>query len=95
MKEITENYEKNGRDGSGCVVYVQDPVEIDATGKLSPSVITLPVSIILNQNFFAMESKEFEKACGFEKPDLDQTLVFSCAVGFDRIGPPKWLLCQS
>ena len=82
MIKIIEDYEKNGPDGSGYVVIdVREQAEIDVTGKLSPRVITLPTPTIMSHNVFAMNEKEFEKKCGFEKPDLDQTLVFSCAVG--------------
>ena len=82
MKAIIQDFEQNGKDGSGYVVIdVRNEPEVAASGKLSNGVITLPVPIILDKDVFALESKEFEKICGFEKPELDQQLVFSCAVG--------------
>ena len=55
--------------------------EVAQSGKLSPNTITLPLSLIGNQNVFGMDEDEFEIVCGFPKPSPDETLVFSCAAG--------------
>lgn len=82
MQEILEDYEEGGRELSEYVVIdVRGPGEIVATGKLSPTVHTLPIEIIMQQNVFALDEDEFEEVCGFQKPTYDETLVFSCAAG--------------
>lgn len=63
------------------VIDVRTEPEIYSTGKLAESVHTLPLQVIMQANVFAMDPDEFEEMCGFRKPDLDQTLVFSCAAG--------------
>ena len=81
MAEILEDYEA-GRAESGYVVMdVRGEDEVMYTGKVSPSTITLPLPIIMAQNVFALDDEEFEEICGFEKPALDETLVFTCAAG--------------
>lgn len=82
MKKILNEYEESGREASGCVVIdVRTEEEVYSTGKLSPSVHTLPVQVIMQANVFQMDPDDFEDYCGFEKPSLDETLVFSCAAG--------------
>lgn len=82
MKQIVDEYAESGREGSGYVVIdVRFEDEIQMTGKLSPNTITLPVPIIMQYNVFAMDAEEFEEVCKFEKPEMDETLVFSCAAG--------------
>ena len=81
MAEILDDYE-TGRAESGYVVIdVRGDEEVLYTGKVSPSTITLPLPIIMQQNVFALEDELFEEICGFEKPALDETLVFTCAAG--------------
>jgi len=82
MTEIIEDYEEGGRAESGYVVMdVRGGDEIMYTGKVSPNTITLPLPIIMTHNVFALENEDFEEVCGFEKPALDETLVFTCAAG--------------
>jgi rhodanese-related sulfurtransferase len=86
MEEILEDFEEGGRGDSGyCVIDVRREDEISYTGKLSKSVYTLPVEVIMQQNVFEMDGEEFEELCGFEKPSLDETLVFTCAAGMRSI----------
>ena len=81
MADILEDYE-TGRAESGYIVMdVRGDDEVMYTGKVSPGTITLPLPIIMQQNVFALEDEQFEEICGFEKPALDETLVFTCAAG--------------
>ena len=80
MKEILDDYEKE--EGSQYFVLdVRTEEEVHQTGQLSPSVPTVPVQVIMQYNVFQMDPDEFEELCGFEKPGLDETLVFTCAAG--------------
>lgn len=82
MEEIIEDYEEGGREESGYLVLdVRETNEVEFTGKLSPNTVTLPLSIIGQQNVFSLDDDEFEEVCGFSKPTPDETLVFSCAAG--------------
>lgn len=82
MKKILQEYEESGREASGCVVIdVRTEEEVYSTGKLSPNVHTLPVQVIMQANVFQMDPDDFEDYCGFEKPGVDETIVFSCAAG--------------
>lgn len=82
MEEILEDYEAGGREESGYVVIdVREPHEVAYTGKLSPNTHTLPLGAIAQGNVFGLEDDEFEEICGFPKPDLSETLVFTCAAG--------------
>jgi rhodanese-related sulfurtransferase len=86
MQELIENYENVGREKSLCVVIdVRTEEEVYSTGKLSPSVHTLPVQVIMQANVFQMDPDEFEDFCGFEKPKPDETVVFSCAAGIRSV----------
>ena len=82
MKEIVEDYEEGGREESQyCVIDVRMPDEIAATGPLGKNVYNIPVQTILQTNALAMDEDDFEEAFGFAKPQMDETLVFSCAAG--------------
>jgi len=82
MEEILEDYQEGGRAESGYVVIdVRTDEEVLATGKLGTDVHTLPVQVIMQYQVFQMDPDEFQEVCGFEKPALDETLVFSCAAG--------------
>lgn len=82
MKQIIDEYSEAGREGSGYLVLdVRFEDEVAMTGKLAPNVITLPLPLIMQANVFSMDPDEFEDACGFPKPELDETIVFSCAAG--------------
>lgn len=67
------------------VIDVRTPDEVASTGKLAPHVRTFPVQVILQTNAFALSEDDFEEVAGFEKPSLDQTLVFSCAAGIRSV----------
>ena len=55
--------------------------EVAGTGKVSPNTHTLPLSAIGSMEVFEMDEDEFERVCGFPKPSVDETLVFTCAAG--------------
>lgn len=81
MSEIIEDVAESGREESGYVVIdVRGQDEILATGKLNEVVETLPLPYIA-QGALSMEEDEFEEAFGFAKPQLDETIVFSCKAG--------------
>jgi rhodanese-related sulfurtransferase len=82
LRQILQDLEDNGRDGSGfCVMDVRQPEEIAATGKISPSVLNLPLPLILEEGILSKTDEEFQEIANFPKPSLDETLVFSCAAG--------------
>jgi rhodanese-related sulfurtransferase len=86
MEEILEDYEEGGREESQYIVIdVRTEDEVYSTGKLSPSVHTLPVQVIMQANVFEMPDEEFEDFCGFAKPSMDETIVFSCAAGIRSV----------
>jgi rhodanese-related sulfurtransferase len=81
MAEIIEDVANSSREESGYVVIdVRGHDEIEYTGKLSDVVVTLPLPYIA-QGALAMDEEDFKEAFGFEKPRLDETLVFSCKAG--------------
>ena len=82
MEEIVEVFHEDGRKDSGyCIIEVRTDQEVMMTGKLADSIPTVPLQVILQSNVFALDPDEFEEICGFAKPDLDETLVFTCAAG--------------
>jgi rhodanese-related sulfurtransferase len=86
MEEIMEDYEAGGREESQYVVVdVRTGGEIANTGKLSPTVFSLPIEVIMEHNVFQLDEDDFEEVCGFAKPTLDETLVFSCAAGIRSV----------
>jgi rhodanese-related sulfurtransferase len=86
MEEIVEDYEQGGREESQyCVIDVRTEEEVYATGKLGENVYTLPVQVIMQAKVFELEPDEFEELCGFEKPTVDETLVFTCAAGIRSV----------
>lgn len=72
-------------EDSMVVIDVRTPDEVAYTGKLAPHVHTFPVQIILQTNAFGLSDEDFEEVAGFEKPSLDQTLVFTCAAGIRSV----------
>lgn len=81
MTEIIEDVVNSSRDESGYIIIdVRGHDEIQQTGKLSDVVETLPLPYIA-QGAFAMEEEDFKEAFGFEKPGMDETLVFTCKAG--------------
>lgn len=82
MNEILQDCEAGGREESIYVVIdVRTGGEIANTGKLSPSVFSVPLDVIMENNAFALDDDDFEDICGFAKPTLDETIVFTCAAG--------------
>lgn len=82
MTAVIQEYEEKGREESGFVVIdVRTDEEVLQTGKLGKNVWTLPIQLIAQYNTFALDEEEFEEVCGFEKPKVDETLVFTCAAG--------------
>jgi rhodanese-related sulfurtransferase len=81
MEFILGTFEQAGRKNSGYIVLdVRGEDEVSNTGTLSPSTQTLPLAEILEGCFLASEEAFMEKY-GFDKPAVDETLVFSCAAG--------------
>lgn len=81
MADILEDYEEGGREDSGYIVLdVRNAPEVAATGPLSPHTQTLPLPAIID-GCFRLDEQEFKTAFGFDKPTMDETLVFSCAAG--------------
>ena len=82
MEEILEHYNGAGREESRyCVIDVRTEEEVQFTGKLGDNVHTLSIQTIMSTNAFAMDDDDFQIAFGFNKPQLDETVVFSCAAG--------------
>lgn len=81
MKEIVEDVVNSSREESGYIIIdVRGVDEIEYTGKLNDVVETLPLPYIAN-GAFRMEEEEFKESFGFDKPALDETLVFTCKAG--------------
>merc|ERR1711862_1077318 len=80
MVQILDALEDQGDETEYVVMDVRGEDEVAYTGKLSNNVHTLPLPIIMEYDVFSMEENEFEEICGFKKPNLDETLVFSCAM---------------
>ena len=81
LEDILEDYEQGGREDSGYLILdVRGDAEVSNTGKLSPSTQTLPLPEILEGCLLVSEEAFMEKY-GFDKPAMDETLVFSCAAG--------------
>ncbi|KAG7346979.1 rhodanese-like domain containing protein [Nitzschia inconspicua] len=82
MEEIVEDYEEGGREESGYVIIdVRESDEIAFTGKVSPNTLHVPLGVLAQYQIFNMDDDEFEEVCGFPKPTLDETIVFTCAAG--------------
>jgi rhodanese-related sulfurtransferase len=85
MEEIVNDYEKNGDQSEYIVIDVRTDEEVVYTGKISPSVCTLPVQVIMQYNVFSLDHDDFEELCGFPKPEPDQTIVFTCKAGIRSV----------
>lgn len=84
MEHIIDEYEKK-ETSEYVVIDVRTDEEVLYTGKISPSVYTLPVQVISQYNVFSLNDDDFEDTCGFAKPDLDQTIVFTCKAGIRSV----------
>jgi rhodanese-related sulfurtransferase len=80
MNEIIDEAESS-ESSNYVVIDVRNVDEINYTGKLSPSVHTLPLPYIAQYGVFNLDADEFEEQFGFAKPELDQTIVFTCKAG--------------
>ncbi|KAL7539573.1 hypothetical protein ACHAXR_009444 [Thalassiosira sp. AJA248-18] len=81
MKEIIEDVANSSREESGYVIIdVRGHDEVEYTGKLDDVVETLPLPYIA-EGALAMEEDDFKETFGFDKPGLDETIVFSCKAG--------------
>jgi len=81
MTEIIDDVSSTSREESGYVIIdVRGQDEIAYTGKLNECVETLPLPYIA-QGALAMEDEDFKAEFGFDKPGLDETLVFTCKAG--------------
>jgi rhodanese-related sulfurtransferase len=81
MTEIIEDVVNSSREESGYVIIdVRGQDEIQSTGRLNDVVVNLPLPYIA-QGALVMDEEDFKEAFGFEKPQLDETLVFSCKAG--------------
>lgn len=83
MNEIIQMVEESS-EGDNCnyvIIDVRNVDEINYTGKLSPVVHTLPLPYIVQYGVFNLKNEDFEDSFGFIKPELDQTLVFTCKAG--------------
>lgn len=81
MKEIIEDVANSSREESGYIIIdVRGHDEVQRSGKLNDVVETLPLPYIA-EGALAMNEDDFQEAFGFDKPSLDETIVFSCAAG--------------
>ena len=81
MTEIIDDVANSSREDSGyCIIDVRGHDEIQFTGKLNDVVETLPLPLIA-QGALAMDNEDFKDQFGFDKPALDETLVFTCKAG--------------
>jgi rhodanese-related sulfurtransferase len=81
MAEIVEDVANSSREESGYVIIdVRGHDEVQYTGKLDDVVETLPLPYIA-EGALVMEEEDFKDAFGFDKPQLDETLVFTCKAG--------------
>ena len=81
MTEIIDDVSSTSREESGYVIIdVRGQDEIAYTGKLNDCVETLPLPYIA-QGALSMDEDDFKEQFGFDKPGLDETIVFSCKAG--------------
>ncbi len=86
MEKILEKVKNGGRKESGYVVMdVRNSDELATTGTLGENTFHLPLPLIVQKNVFSLDEDEFLEVCGFEKPTLEETLVFSCAAGIRSV----------
>jgi rhodanese-related sulfurtransferase len=78
MEEILDDFER-GENSGYVVLDVRNPEEVDSTGKLSPKVVTCPLSSL--KDALQLDSEEFESTYGCAKPTPDDTVVLTCAAG--------------
>lgn len=82
LHEIIEDVENSSREESGYVIIdVRGYDEVAMTGKVADCVETLPLPDIAQMGAFNMDDEDFEQQFGFKKPDVDETIVFTCKAG--------------
>ena len=93
MKQILMEHEEmvsSDLESPYFVLDVRTEPEVQQTGKLGPSVPTLPVQLMMPPyNALQMDDQEFEEAFGFSKPSKELTMVFSCAAGIRSVSACK------
>lgn len=86
MKEIVGEFTSLGREESNyCIIDVRNPDEVAYTGSLAAGVPTLPLPVIMETNAFGLDADEFAEQFGFDKPTMDEIIVFSCAAGIRSV----------
>jgi len=81
LQEILFHVENGTGDKKYVVIDVRGEDEVYATGKIHPMVHTLPLPYIAMRDGFNLDEEDFEDAFGFPKPNLSDTLVFTCKAG--------------
>ena len=85
MAEIIDDVANSSREEAGYVIIdVRGQDEIAYTGKLNEVVETLPLPYIA-EGALTLDEDDFLDKFGFEKPGLDETIVFSCAAGIRSV----------
>eukprot|EP00542_Grammatophora_oceanica_P014838 CAMPEP_0194032054 /NCGR_PEP_ID=MMETSP0009_2-20130614/5084_1 /TAXON_ID=210454 /ORGANISM="Grammatophora oceanica, Strain CCMP 410" /LENGTH=134 /DNA_ID=CAMNT_0038672375 /DNA_START=181 /DNA_END=585 /DNA_ORIENTATION=+ len=91
MQSLVTQYEEHGREETKMLIIdVRNPDEISYTGKVSPNTVTLPLPALMQHNLFEKDEEEWEDLVGIPKPDLDETLIFTCAAGIRSIHAAKF-----
>jgi rhodanese-related sulfurtransferase len=89
MKEILMEHEElvtADLESPYFVLDVRSEEEVLATGKVSPSVPTIPVQALMPPySALEMDEEEFLETFGFVKPDKDLQMVFTCAAGIRSV----------
>mmetsp|Transcript_11342 Transcript_11342/g.23926 ORF Transcript_11342/g.23926 Transcript_11342/m.23926 type:complete len:218 (-) Transcript_11342:174-827(-) len=81
LKEIMIKVDTSGREESGYVIIdVRGHDEVQDTGKLHEVVHNLPLPHIAD-GAMTMAEEDFAAQFGFEKPRLDEKVVFHCKGG--------------
>lgn len=81
LTKIIEDTARKGRDKTKYVIIdVRNPDEVSQTGKFNEVVQNLPLPSI-SEGAFTMSGDAFKNKFGFEKPDLDETIVLHCKGG--------------
>lgn len=89
MAEIIEDVANSSREECGYVIIdVRGHDEVAYTGKLDDRVHTLPLPYIA-EGALTMDEEDFSEQFGFEKPRLDETIVFTCKAGIRSASAAK------
>eukprot|EP00540_Astrosyne_radiata_P010879 CAMPEP_0116842422 /NCGR_PEP_ID=MMETSP0418-20121206/11507_1 /TAXON_ID=1158023 /ORGANISM="Astrosyne radiata, Strain 13vi08-1A" /LENGTH=219 /DNA_ID=CAMNT_0004473029 /DNA_START=52 /DNA_END=711 /DNA_ORIENTATION=+ len=82
MEDIVEDFAMKGREESGyMVIDVRDADEMMMTGLMSQSIYCLPLYWIEQRGALEFDNEEFYERFGFDKPNPEETIVFTCAAG--------------